>query len=243
MPNYVFVPYNDITALEQAMSSEIAAVLLEPIQGEGGVNLPDPGYLQQVSKLCVAHGACLIIDEVQTGFCRTGSMFAIDGLNLAVDFMTMAKGIAGGFPFAAFATSERVAARLEPGDHGGTYSGNPLGCAVAHAVISHLKDKAIHLNVINVGEALLTRLSAMQARHSDIITVVRGKGLLIAVEFATPALAAAVFTGALDRGLFLNLIQERLIRIFPALNITLTEAEEGLDILAEVLDSLGTLNS
>lgn len=235
MPHNVFVPYNDIPALKRTINSETAAVLLEPVQGEGGVNLPDPGYLEQASNLCAAHGACLIIDEVQTGFCRTGSMFAIDGQDIKPDFMTMAKGIAGGFPFAAFAMSERVASCLERGDHGGTYSGNPLGCAVAHAVISHLRAEEIHLNVRKVGETLLVRLKEIQAKNPKLVQAVRGKGLLVAIEFVSSGFASALFAEALKRGLMLNLIQERVIRIFPALNISLDEMEEGMAIFGEAL--------
>jgi acetylornithine/N-succinyldiaminopimelate aminotransferase len=126
MPNYRFVPYDDLDALKRAFNNNMAALILEPIQGEGGVIIPSDGYLKEVSRLCKANGSLLIIDEIQTGFCRTGPMFAIGLLNVEADFMTMAKGIAGGFPFGAFAMSETIAANLEPGDHGGTYCGNPL---------------------------------------------------------------------------------------------------------------------
>jgi len=128
------------------LDREVAAVILEPIQGEGGVNLPVEGYLEAVSVLCRKNGSYLIIDEVQTGFCRTGPMFAIDGLNVRPDFFTLAKGIAGGFPFGPCHDRE-VALKLQKGDHGGTYCGNPLGCAVAYAVIKHLVETDIGKNV------------------------------------------------------------------------------------------------
>ncbi|MBT7890293.1 MAG: aspartate aminotransferase family protein, partial [Deltaproteobacteria bacterium] len=131
MPNYRFVPYNDLAALTEAMDERVAAVILEPIQGEGGVNISPEAYLQNVSNICEKNGSYLIMDEVQTGFCRTGPMFAIDGLDIKVDFMTMAKGIAGGFPIGAFAVSDEIAGKIEMGDHGGTYCGNPLGTAVS----------------------------------------------------------------------------------------------------------------
>ncbi|MEW6220480.1 MAG: aspartate aminotransferase family protein [Thermodesulfobacteriota bacterium] len=237
MPNYLFVPFNDLTAMEETLDNSVAAVLLEPIQGEGGVNVPDPGYLPAVSALCQRHGACLIVDEVQTGFGRTGKMFAVDGLGLAIDFMTMGKGIAGGFPFAAFAVTEQVAARLERGDHGGTYCGNPLGCAVAKAVIEHLLGAKVLDNVRQVGQRILSRLQDWQGRFPGLIAEARGQGLLLAMVMTSPAAAEAVYQGALAAGLFLNLTQDKIVRLFPALTLTQGEAEEGLAILEAVLTS------
>ena len=238
MPNYSFVPYNDIEAMRRAMDEQVAAVLLEPIQGEGGVNAPLPGYLEDVSRLCQENGSCLIIDEVQTGFCRTGSMFAIDGLDIKVDFLTMAKGIAGGFPFGAFAIDEAVAARLEQGDHGGTYCGNPLGCAVAYAVISYLQDNRIADHVRQMGAYILGRLQALQGQYPERIKAVRGRGLLLAAEMADPETAARLYRHCLEHRLFVNLTQETVIRLFPALNITPVEADEGLALFAEALAGL-----
>ena len=131
VPGCRFVPYDDLAALERSLDRAVAAVIVEPIQGEGGVRIPAADYLEGVSRLCRANGALLIVDEVQTGFCRTGPMFAIRSTGAEADFLTMAKGIAGGLPLGAFAVSEEVSAKMEPGDHGGTYCGNPLACAVA----------------------------------------------------------------------------------------------------------------
>lgn len=238
MPNYVFVPYNDLGAMEKAMDENTAAVLLEPIQGEGGVNLPVEGYLEGVSDLCVKNKTCLIIDEVQTGFCRTGSMFAIDGLNIKIDFLTMAKGIAGGFPFGGFAVSDEVAAKFERGDHGGTYCGNPLGCAVASAVIKHLLDEGIAANATTVGAHIMQRLERLREDYPNVVREVRGKGLLIAVEIANPKTAVELHGECLKQGLFVNLTQENIIRIFPALNITAAEADQGLDILEAAMKKI-----
>ena len=191
MPNYRFVPFDDLPAIRDNMDSNVAAVILEPIQGEGGVQIPEEGYLEQVSDLCKAHGCLLIIDEIQTGFCRTGSMFAI-GPRVEPDILTMAKGIAGGFPFGAFAMSEAFSRRLEAGDHGGTYSGNPLGCAVAHAVIKYLIDHQVDENVRNTGQLALGGLYEWKEAHPELIVDVRGKGLLLAVEFKDEETATAV---------------------------------------------------
>ncbi len=235
MPNYRFVPFNDLKAMEKALDRDVAAVILEPIQGEGGVNLPAEGYLETVSALCRKNGSYLIIDEVQTGFCRTGTMFAVDGLNVKPDFFTMAKAIAGGFPFGAFAMTEEVALKLEKGDHGGTYCGNPLGCAVAYAVIKHLIDADIRKNVESVGSFIYETLESLQRTYPSIIQSVRGKGLLLAMVVSDPQIAAGILGQSLRLGLFVNLTQGNVIRIFPALNIRKEEAKAGLDLLKKAI--------
>ena len=235
MPNYRFVPFNDLNAMARVLDGDVAAVILEPIQGEGGVNLPAKGYLEAVSDLCKKSGSYLIIDEVQTGFCRTGPMFAIDGLNVKPDFLTLAKGIAGGFPFGAFAMTEEVSLKLEKGDHGGTYCGNPLGCAVAYAVIKHLLETDVRKNVESVGSFIYEKLKTLQQAHPAIIRTVRGKGLLLAMEVADPQMAAWILEKCLDLGLFVNLTQGNVIRVFPALNIKRAEAEEGLELLQKAI--------
>ena len=233
MPNYRFVPYDDLAAMDAVLDENVAAVMLEPIQGEGGINVPSPGYLEGVSALCRQRGALLIIDEIQTGFCRTGSMFAIDGQHIVVDFLTLGKGIAGGFPFAAFAMSSDMAARVEKGDHGGTYCGNPLGCAVAHAVISYLLEHDIAAHVAALGEEILARLRGWQRRYPAIITDVRGKGLLLALEIRDADTASKIYTQALEDGVMLNLTQGNVIRIFPPLTITKEVADQGLAIVEQ----------
>lgn len=233
MPNYRFVPYNDLDALKKAINNRVAALILEPVQGEGGVIIPADGYLKEVSKLCKANGSLLIIDEIQTGFCRTGPMFAIGPLDVEADFMTMAKGIAGGFPFGAFAMTEAVAAKLEPGDHGGTYCGNPLGCAVAYAVIRYLLDHQVSAEVLKTGGFALGRLRQWMETYPERIVDVRGRGLLLAIEFGDEKTAAAVAGECLDRHLFVRQTQGKMIRIFPALNIKQDELEEGLLLLEE----------
>ncbi len=235
MPNYIFVPYGDSGAIAEAVGGNTAAVILEPIQGEGGVNVPPEGYLRDVAELCRKKGVYLIVDEVQTGFCRTGPMFAVTQLGVRPDFMTLAKGIAGGFPFGAFALTDEVSARLEKGDHGGTYCGNPLGCAVAYAVIRQLIDEDIEQNVRNVGAMIREQMLLWRDRHPKMIVDVRGQGLLLAMEMADGATADRVFGEALKRGLILNLIQAKVIRLCPALNITPGEAEVALSILDEAL--------
>lgn len=236
MPNYKFVPYNDLEALKNELNENTAAVILEPVQGEGGVNISLADYLKQVSDLCEQNGTYLIIDEVQTGFCRTGSMFAIDGMGLKVDFLTMAKGMGGGFPIGGFAVSEDIAAKIEKGDHGGTYCGNPLACSVAHGVISYLKDNNIAEKVNKLGEWTLKQLQDIRKKYHDLVEEVRGKGLLIAVQFRDAHQAGAVYQKCLENKLMLNLTQERIIRFFPSLLITEKEMSEGLEIFNKALE-------
>jgi acetylornithine/N-succinyldiaminopimelate aminotransferase len=235
MPNFRFVPFNDLKAMARVLDGDVAAVILEPIQGEGGVNLPAEGYLETVSALCKKNGSYLIIDEVQTGFCRTGPMFAIDGLNVKPDFLTLAKGIAGGFPFGAFAMTEEVSLKLQKGDHGGTYCGNPLGCAVAYAVIKHLLETDVRSNVESVGSFIYENLKTLERAHPAIIRTVRGKGLLLAMEMADPPVAVEILDKSLRLGLFVNLTQGNVIRVFPALNIRKEEAKEGLELLVKAI--------
>lgn len=238
MPYYLFVPYDDPGAVAGIIHDDVAAVILEPIQGEGGVIVPSEGYLEEISELCRENGVYLILDEIQTGFCRTGPMFASSPYRLKVDFMTMAKGIAGGFPFGAFAMSREVSGRLGIGDHGGTYSGNPLGCAVSYAVIRYLLDRDIARNVEEAGRFILKTLERWREKHPGLIADVRGRGLLIAMELADAEAAGRIAAACLVKGLILNVIQGKVIRLFPALNITRAEMEEGLAVLEEVMEGL-----
>jgi acetylornithine/N-succinyldiaminopimelate aminotransferase len=231
MPGFFFVLYNDISAVEEVIDQDVAAVIVEPIQGEGGVNIPSDTYLEELSGLCKKHGVFLIADEIQTGFFRTGSLFYSTDQRAKPDIITMAKGIAGGFPFSAFAVSDAVVKGIQPGDHGGTYNGNPLGCAVAEAVIRYMVDSDIGGHVRMVGSEVIGRLSGWKEKYPDKITDVRGRGLLIALEFSDDAFAAEVTRKCLENGLILNLKHGHIIRIFPALTITSSEIQEGLDIL------------
>ncbi len=240
MPNFRFIPYDDPAALAEALDGDVAAVIVEPIQGEGGVNVPSEGYLEEMSVLCHENGSLLIVDEIQTGFCRTGPLFAISGHQVEPDFLTMGKGIAGGFPFAAFALTETVAAQLGRGDHGGTYCGNPLGCAVAHAVLNELLERNIARNVEAMGSIILDRMHRWQADYPGRIRSVRGRGLLVAMELDDPQAAARLQQACLDRGLIVNRIQDRIVRLSPALNIARHEVDEGLAILEDALEAIGS---
>ena len=235
MPGYRFVPYDDLEALVGALDAGTAGFIVEPIQGEGGVHLPAQDYLRRASELCHQNGSLLIVDEVQTGFCRTGPMFATGPTGAHPDFLTMAKGIAGGFPLGAFALTEEVAGKLQAGDHGGTYCGNPLACAVAEAVIGHLAENDIEAHVAELGTEALAELQRWRDAYPGVVTGARGAGLLLLVEFGDEQTAGAVAKGCLERRVFVRQTQGTGIRVFPALTITRDELWSGLRTLEEAV--------
>ena len=237
MPGYLFVPYDDIEAMRTALYGDVAAVIVEPIQGEGGVHVPSEDYLENVSRLCRGNGTLLIVDEVQTGFCRTGPMFALAETKAQADFLTMAKGIAGGFPLGAFAVSEEVSGHLELGDHGGTYCGNPLACAVAYAVIRYLIDNDISAHVRELGQFALDEMARWKGLFPGVIEDIRGKGLLLMLEFHDEATAAGVSEECLSRRDFVRQTQGTGIRVFPALNIEREQLMEGLTTLRKAIET------
>ena len=242
MPNFRFIPFGDIGALKDILDENVAAMILEPIQGEGGVHVPPDEYLVEVERLCKANGSLLIVDEIQTGFCRTGPMFVSDSLGVQADFLTMAKGIAGGFPFGAFSMSETIAQKLDLGDHGGTYCNNPLGCAVAHTVIKYLIDHDTSDNVERMGRFALDIMGRWKEQYQKIIDI-RGKGLLLLIEFEDEDAAAHISDECFARRLFIRQTQGTGIRIFPALNITQEELKEGSIIIQEAIETVINTNN
>ena len=204
MPNHLYVPFNDINETEKIIKDDVAAIILEPIQGEGGVNIPSDDYLEKVSELCQKNNVYLIIDEIQTGFGRTGQMFASENKNIKIDFFTMAKHLAGGFPFGAFAVSEEVSKKIEKGDHGGTYCGNPLGCAVSYEVINYLINHKILENVNKLNLYTFKVLQEWKKEYPDKIADIRGKGLLLALEFTEKDVAEKIETECLTNGLIIQ---------------------------------------
>ena len=213
-----------------AIDSSVAALIVEPVQGEGGIRLPGPAYLQRVAELCRHHGALLIVDEVQTGFCRTGKFFASEhaGADFQPDIMTFGKGIAGGFPFAGFAVTRAVAASVGHGDHGGTYAGNPLGCAVAAAVINYLVEYRIASAVREKGEYLARELDLAGQDFPALITEVRALGLMAAVQFNSDDTMTRVCDAALAEGLIVTPTRDSVIRFLPSLLVTPGELQEAI---------------
>lgn len=229
-PGHVLVPYGDIKALEAQMDDDVCAVLLEPIQGEGGVHVPPDEYLQQVRALCDKHDALLIFDEVQTGVARTGKWFAYMHSGVKPDILTFAKGIGGGFPVAGFAVPERLAHVFKPGDHGGTFGGNPLACAAVYATLTTIKSEGLVDKVAEKGEYFKNELRKLQKKYPDKVTDVRGCGLMLGMEVAGEG--KPIVESCLANNVIVNCTAGNVIRIVPPLIIS----KEEIDIVVAALD-------
>jgi acetylornithine/N-succinyldiaminopimelate aminotransferase len=229
---FVNVPWNDIEAIKRATTDETVAVLLEPIQGEGGVNVPDEGYLRAVRAWCDEQRLLLILDEVQTGVGRCGALWAHQLFGVEPDIMTLAKGLGGGIPIGAVVAKEAVSA-FEPGDHGTTFGGNPLACAAALAVFREVLAQDLPARAARLGAYFRERLEALRARW-PAIREVRGRGLLLAIQFDREV-AQAVLEAALERGVLLNAVSPSTIRFMPPLVITEAEIDQAVAVLEEAL--------
>lgn len=229
-PGHVLVPYGDIKELEAQMDDDVCAVLLEPIQGEGGVHVPSDEYLQQVRALCDKHDALLIFDEVQTGVARTGKWFAYMHSGVKPDILTFAKGIGGGFPVAGFAVPERLAHVFKPGDHGGTFGGNPLACAAVYATLTTIKSEGLVDKVAEKGEYFKNELRKLQEKYPDKVTDVRGCGLMLGMEVAGEG--KPIVESCLANNVIVNCTAGNVIRIVPPLIIS----KEEIDIVVAALD-------
>ncbi len=219
LPEPVFVPFGDLDAARAAIDGRTAAFVVEPIQGEGGVNVAPPGYLAAVRDLCHEHGALLILDEIQTGIGRTGKLFACEHDGVVPDVMTLGKGLGGGFPVAAFVTTEEVAATVSLGDHGGTYAGNPLACAAVSAVLRVVTEEKLPERAAELGDRVLERLREFAADEPGVADDVRGRGLLIGMSLTDTERAATLSLRAAEAGVMLNVTAGRVMRLFPALNV------------------------
>jgi len=238
VPHHEFFDINDCAGFKKKLDKDTAAVIVEPIQGEGGVNIVDKDFLLYIKQCCAENGTLLIVDEIQTGFYRTGPAFMSSEMGLEADFITMAKGIAGGFPFGAVAVTEKVASQLELGDHGGTFNGNPLGCAVAASVIKFMSEYSIEDNVNQQGAAFEKYLNKIKHTYPHLVNSVRGKGLLWAIEFRKKEYASYLFEKAIEHGLLLNLKHGTIIRLFPALIITTEEVGAAFEILNSIFNEM-----
>jgi predicted acetylornithine/succinylornithine family transaminase len=237
LPNgFINVEYDNIEAIEKATTGQTCAVMLEAIQGEAGVNIPHKDYLKKVKALCDRKGLLLILDEVQTGVGRIGTLFAYQQYDVEPDIMTLAKGMAGGVPIGAILAKEKAAV-FEPGEHGSTFGGNPLACAVAHDVMGFIIEQDITGNARRVGQYLSTRLNDLKTRYAYIIEV-RGHGLLQAMEFDSE-IAQSIVMACLERGLLVNQVKPNAIRFMPPLIITEKDVDQAVQILTEVLAKAG----
>jgi len=237
LPNgFVNVPFNDVPAIKAATSSKTCAVMLEPIQGEGGVNVPADDYLKQVRAWCDEKGILLILDEVQTGLGRIGALFGYQVYGVEPDIMTLAKGLGNGVPVGAILCKEKASA-FKPGEHGSTYGGNPLACAAAYATVKYVLEHDIAGNARRVGDYLMAELLKMKS-SLGIVKGVRGRGLLVAMQLHQPV-AQDVVTKCMKLGLLLNKVKPDTIRFIPPLIIGLEEVDEALGTLKTVLRESG----
>ena len=230
-----YVPYNDIAALEARMNENTAAVMLEPIQGEGGVRTPADGYLQQVRALCDRYDALLIFDEIQTGMGRTGTFYAYEMYGVTPDIVTLAKGLAGGVPIGAFIVTEKVAAAFHAGDHGSTFGGNPLACAAANVVLDVIADDAFLSRVKAVGTHFKQKLEDLRTKYPAHIVDVRGTGLILGMEMRKNEVAAAIARRMLEQGVIINCTAGNVLRFIPPLIFTKNEVDELVCVLDDCI--------
>jgi acetylornithine/N-succinyldiaminopimelate aminotransferase len=226
-PGFVQVPFNDLEALQRATSERTVAVLLEPVQGEGGVIPADPAYMKGVRDWCDLHDLLLILDEVQTGMGRLGTVFGFQYYGVQPDILALAKGLGGGVPIGAFLCTARCDL-FQPGDHGSTFGGNPLACAAAYAATKVLLEERLYENAARMGARLKEALEGVRARHEGVVKEVRGIGLLLAVEFFSP-IAHRVVSACNEEGLLLNPVRPTAIRFMPPLTLTPQEVDEGVE--------------
>ena len=236
-PGFVFVDYNDMDQIRDATTPQTAAIMLEPIQGEGGVNVPDEGYLPAVRAWCDDQGILLILDEIQTGIGRTGTVWAYEQAGVEPDIMTSAKGIAGGVPLGAVLAKEHASV-FEPGDHGSTFGGNPLATAAGAHVMHQLVEGGVLENAKARGEQLSQRLSGLVDRHALAIGE-DGRGLLRRLELSEDV-SGDVVTKARENGLLLNPVRPNRVRFMPPLNVTAAEIDQAVDIVEAALSDLAS---
>ncbi len=234
-------PYGDTAAMAEAVGADTAAVIVEPIQGEGGVIIPPDGYLPSVREVCTRAGALLIADEVQTGLGRTGRMFACDHSGVVPDIICTAKALGGGvMPLGAFSSTAKIWACLEenPLIHSSTLGGNPLACAAGLAAIREIKRQDLPARAARLGEHAVARLRELQAKHPGIVSEVRGRGLLIGVQFTDSDIAGLVIAGLAQRRVIAayTLNNPEVIRIEPALTIPEDALDRGIDALGEAVE-------
>lgn len=222
---FLHIAYNDIAALEQACDSDnnIVAVMLEPVQGEGGVVVPDPGYLKKVAALCAARGLLLVVDEVQTGMCRTGKWFAFQHEGILPDVMTLSKSLGNGVPIGACLARDRAAAPMSPGSHGTTFGGNPLAASAALAVIRYLMENRMELRAAELGQRMLDGFRGNLGGLAGVRQI-RGLGLMIGIELERDC--AELVQAALKQHMLINVTADKVIRLLPPLIISDAEADQ-----------------
>jgi len=233
-PGFKLIPYGDAGALERAITPHTVAFIFEPVQGEGGIVVPPRGYLRRVRQICTRHDVLMIADEIQTGLGRTGKLLACEHEHVRPDVVTLGKALSGGmYPVSAVLASREVLGVFEPGDHGSTFGGNPLACAVARESLSVIVDESLCERAVELGEYLLARLREIRSPH---VALCRGKGLLVGIVLKPGARGARRFCEALkERGVLVKDTHRIVIRLAPPLVITKEELDWGLERIEEVL--------
>ncbi len=232
---FTYVPFNDADALEAAVTPKTCAVMLEPIQGEGGVVIPSADYFRKVREICDRHGLLLIFDEVQVGIGRTGKLFAHEHFDVTPDIMTLAKALAGGAPIGSMLAKDEVAASFSPGTHGSTFGGNPLVTAAGVAAVRAVLEEGLLNRAEEMGEYLVGELERLKEKYA-FITDVRGIGLMIGMELSAPA--GEIVLKGLERGVLLNVAQDKVLRFVPPLIVTKQEVNEMIAVLDGILEEI-----
>jgi acetylornithine/N-succinyldiaminopimelate aminotransferase len=233
VPGFVYVPFNDVDAVAKALDDQTAAVLVEPIQGEGGVNVPRPGYLQELRQLCDQRGALLILDEVQTGMGRTGDWFAFQHERVEPDILTCAKALAGGLAAGVMIARQPVASVLKPGMHASTFGGNPIACRAALAAIETIEADGLLARATAIGARFQEQFEALRGEIPDAFRAIRIRGAMIGLDLSFDA--GDIVNECLNRRLLVNVTHTHVVRLLPALTITDDQIDEGCAILADVL--------
>lgn len=237
VPGFTYVPYNDTEAVEKAITDKTAAVMMEPIQGEGGVKVPDKDYIRHLRKICDFHGILLVLDEVQTGIGRTGKLFAYQHSGVEPDIMTLAKGLGNGLPIGAMLAKDDVARSFTPGSHASTFGGTPLVCSAAVEVLKIITEDEIILdNCRRMGRYFIEELNGLKVKYPEIIKDVRGKGLLIGMELNITG--EDIVQECLKKGVLINCTMERVLRFFPSLDINQADIDILIDTLSEVFSGI-----
>ncbi len=235
VPGFKYVPFNDLNALKAAVNDKTAAIMLELIQGEGGINIATKEYVKAIRQICDEKKILLILDEVQTGMARTGEIFAYKHYGITPDVMCIAKALGGGLPIGAMIVKKELADIFKPGMHGSTFAGSPLVCKAALGVIKAIYAEKIMRNVKAQGPYLTGKLNELKSRH-EIIKEVRGLGLMIGVELTIDG--AAIFKECFSRGLIINCTQGNVLRIMPALNVTRRQINRAVHILDTAIEAV-----
>jgi acetylornithine aminotransferase/acetylornithine/N-succinyldiaminopimelate aminotransferase len=235
-PKFLKVPINNLEALEAAINGNTCAVMLEPIQGESGVNPTTPEYMKGVRKLCDKNGIFLIFDEVQCGLGRTGKLFGYQHYGVEPDIFTLAKALAGGFPIGALCARGNAAEAFEPGDHGSTFGGNPLACSAAYATLSTIINDKLSENAASAGEYFFNKMKAVKNKY-PIIEEVRGKGLMIGIQFSRPV-AKEANQKCFEKKYLLGTVGDNILRILPPLIVTKADMDGLIAVLDEVFSQI-----